>query len=885
MFPSVNELLVWNQILPLLGVPAEGSALPTTVPCPLCTTGRCCVYQDPVRSSQWYHCDDCGLAGDAVELLCQAWHLGVCAALRKANSLGIDFPPTALLEATAASYTTNRIEPRQRALAFWQRAQQHFSGGESSTIRGFQHQLGLRSTVTEHLLIGSASIQAVRSLLHPSAEGDKKRKTHYFKGKHWGDVLVFPFWDLPGRLCGFLFIGRSLTAPHDFIYRMAPEFSQMGRRPAPMEAGLAMLPAALLSSADFGHDTLFVMDDPLLALRLQFRWLRANLVPAPIVVIYADNQFQTMRVWDWCPRTEVLFWSPQLNGRLLAAARRANAQISTLHMSPQSLESNLHHWSAAGWLRAIRRARQPWHNVLQKVLRQLPDARAEELLLSMGLPDAEQHAFATTCDTDLRQRLERILVDRPQARQIVYGRHRVIERDNSWYLDNGRQICNFVVRIERILQTDAGRTYYRGVVCCEGKTAPFLERADFVDKRGLWSWCRGHIVRHGLGIPIFNIGWCRHALELALRFCPPQLVSGVDRIGWDEMRQQFSFPTFAITRTGTVVHDHPGLFSDPSVPGKLLKPPEALGTREVEALSARNDETRILFAATAAVAANIVAPAVNAKPMGTILDGVGAQGIGRMAAAYLGCPEIQQPTPDELGNVPYSWPRIVSLVDCTLQPFLPWLHAAPGQTILLLAPEAAKVLGIRRQWNTIRCDRRLGSMQLVNDAAIKILPAYLHDLCKRHLQLASPPDSVHSFLDDMADWLSREYGIDPWVVKAAGTVLESPKLTAATCVIELVHRLCQLGYLDTVRADHGGATPGCMVLQKAQEVVWIPQRHIVEQIELIAGIPPDVLLITKVLAEANALVKECIVAQQRGWLLKLPWFEDQIELLKTRIIE
>ena len=55
----------------------------------------------------------------------------------------------------------------------------------------------------------------------------------------WNDLLVVPFFDLPGRLAGFLYAGRQLRHPEDFIYRQLWYRKQASAEP---QSTLTMLP-------------------------------------------------------------------------------------------------------------------------------------------------------------------------------------------------------------------------------------------------------------------------------------------------------------------------------------------------------------------------------------------------------------------------------------------------------------------------------------------------------------------------------------------------------------------------------------------------------------------------------------------------------------------
>lgn len=100
-------------------------------------------------------------------------------------------------------------------------------------------------------------------------------------GKGWGDVLAIPCYDLPGRICGFEFIGRQ-AGPEDRLY-YSGGLDRLGRaqlQPTPLaEAGLAGGAQLLERDARAGQSVLAVADATLL-LRLQVRHFAVSL-PMP----------------------------------------------------------------------------------------------------------------------------------------------------------------------------------------------------------------------------------------------------------------------------------------------------------------------------------------------------------------------------------------------------------------------------------------------------------------------------------------------------------------------------------------------------------------------------------------------------------------------------
>jgi len=864
----------------------KGNVLPATLQCPLCSKRALDVYQDSACGGQWFYCRGCHATGDMIELICSVWKVNTTTALHKVKEAGLDLPVTLLTDEAIADYHRRTTEPRRRVRAYWKACQEHFLDAGSGSVRSLQHLLGVHvSELTwlrpDSLFVGSASAKDTVACLRTA----EKQLSRVFPGKGWHDVLVIPFYDLPGRICAFQFIGRKGEYPEDFIFRPAPEFAYPSPKQGKSEAGVAL--AGTIGKADpvFGS-TVFALDNPHLATLLQLRSLRTNMRTLPIVAIYSDDNYHTERVWEWLPAEDVIAWSPRIHDRLFAHAREANASISTYKLPEMSIDDNLNHKPVTEWLTSIKKKSKLWEVATRQQLLRLPPNRIEELFTEMGFNDADRRKFIESCSEELQEKIRKIYEARPTVRRVHYGKHIVCESEGCWWVDDAKQskIANAIVRIEKTLRASNGRSYYQGVVLFDGKKVEFLERTDRLD-RNLWVWCREYLRDTGVGIPNFTKSWEKDAFQLSTLFCTPKIVKGVDTVGWDEERRQFNFPQFAISGSGELLSDYVCLFRGPVTPGENLPPPTNFTKDEVEILGDDNDESRIFWALAAGVAFNIVAPAINMLPCGVLLDGDGAQAIGKMAASYLGCPEMPKMTPRLMEQQQHNWPTVIEMSDYMLQQHQAWLMSPTrNNAVLMISSPACRVLGIRQHWNIIRCRRKLGSMQLLNRLASRVLPAYIEDLCSRRLYYEHLAENgIETILRDMANWFLRARQGNSHTILSALDLMELPGTYPAwRHFVELLYELVTRGRLGTLWEGFDSRDTKSILFDRENQRAWLPQRQIVDGIEAVAGISPDTLLITKTLEDSDVLLEERKHAGHLGWVLRSDWLEKQFETVKAK---
>ncbi len=858
-----------------------------------------------------------------IELAAAVWKMNPLNTLRKAKSKGIDLPGAVVADGAVDAYVKRHLEPRERARRFWQDAKDYFVSSEQPSLRWLQHFLG----VYEHLtptwqyhgaeFIGAAEVSVVRGLFDVEARpgySGKRRGTRFLKGPGWEDVIVIPFWDLPGRLCGFVFVGRKARVKADVFYHHAPEFvHQIRGKPVraghirTVEAGVTMSMSVLQQEKvhDLFGSTVFVMDDPVLALRFQIRYMRNTEIPLALIGTYEEQPYRTQHVWDWLPSEDIVFWSPRQTTAMLRQAKEADAKISTASVGMSEADYNLRTRSPEEWFRRVRNKTVSWREALQRRLQKATPDQAEELLLELGITGGELREFISTCRSKLAKRLQGIHDGRTSVRKISYGRHVICEDEGGWSVEGAiinacgdrnphHRICDVVVRIEHILRTSNNRSYYRGIVRFGGKTIPFTEKVETLDK-GTWAWLKSLLTANGLGAPTGLGPWIRKIMDIAIRFCPPDVIWEADVVGWDVERKQFNFPKFAIRLPGEVVDDHVCLLTDPHVPGRDLIKPESLGQQALQALSEHNVETQIFWAVAACVANNVMAPALNFVPRGILLDGLGAQAIGAAIAVRLGCSEFDvrdvvaaKRTMQSCGN--HHWPALLRFgKTLNLGALDAWLSTGVTRQVIFEMPTAtASVLGIRQQWNIVICHRKLGSMQLVTDAAPRVLPAYVQDVCERRLWVPQKhPDETDNTLDDMSSWFHRQGG-DPTAVLQARRVLRIPgRPLGEVYFMELIRYLYKEGHLENIQwgFDNTRGQVPKIVDHRKQNQIWIPQRSMTDLVEAVASIPLDLLLVTRALKQCGCLQGEVEQRGKMSWVVDATWFDKQWDDLEVQHTE
>ena len=497
---SLNNLVSWTQALPLLDIPVHSTRLPAVVRCPVCSAVRLHIYRD--RGGEWAYCHKCSAHGDMIELAAHAWKLDLPLAVHKMLDLiGFPSPPPDVL----ARYC-RAVERRRRADRFWKEAQTRADTHPSPELRALQRRFGGNDTGTAWAAYGGAIVGATHLEVVEAYSRHIGRSRHAYRAdgtrQDSGAPLLSPaipverhacrsLWELPGKLNGFLFIGRDGKPENgDFQYYWLRVNAENKGRARDAPGGHAP-PHPILGT------TLFAITDAFRAVHWQLSWMRSGDRPLPIVLPYEslEHGIHTERVWSWLPVEDVVFWAPTLTVDTIAQAVRApQGLVSTLEVTPRELERYMRDRPILQWLQAIKAAALPWQTVFRDMLRNAAASRVEELILRAGLRGQALRDLIDGSDQALQERLSRLSLRQSFVRSAKVGCHTIYEKDDSWYDAKGALICNCIIHFEQLIKVQhSDRAFARGIIRFAGKTYPFLFAGRSLD-RGILDWAHDFLL-------------------------------------------------------------------------------------------------------------------------------------------------------------------------------------------------------------------------------------------------------------------------------------------------------------------------------------------------------------------------------------------------------
>lgn len=909
---DVNGLLAyrhWFEMDP------RSTLLPTTVVCPLCGDDQLDVFQDPVLGGEWLNCRACGFAGDFIELVAKSQGIEVADAVWRLGACGLIRPKPTLEE--TESYLRDHVHYRARLNSLWQTASASLSQGASRTARQLMSQLGVARAAqsiytVKHIqrFLGAVDHRKVEEAFSPDSYAMQFRNNHrgkstrrrgsgpgerrIFEFTGWDDVLLIPFWDLPGRISGFLIIGRDgIERNGDWIFKRA---NYAGNRRKVQEAGWGMLDGIdeiRFPQTEFEPDV-FVMCDARVALFLQGIWAVDRNAPLPILIACDEPHAKSWNLPPQHQNRNVIFWAN--DHRLLPQAIATDSRISRFSISEKEIERRLGHHGPLDWLRLMRQRSLPWRVDLRNELSTRPWQEIEKLLGSLGLQAWELREFIRGCDPALGDKLERCNPDRIGRNIVQCGRKRIRETEAGWdVLGCGEQICNMPLRVEAVLTRKSRTSFYRGFVKRGSDHIRFLVDCSEADRRGLFPCVADYLLDKHQILFSYSRRWAKYSLNVAILLQSPEVFVDADRVGYHRQSRSFLLPQFQVRVGGVVDTQYVTVGVNADTPAAKLLPPEfPAGFRVVPSeLRTSTPESSIIWCLTAVILHNLYAAVFSREPLAIVLDGPDTITPARTAALALGCVERQLGRSNILDQLAaasrqHDWPVLAKFPDRGQIPVTTeWVdNQATRNAILPLPRYAALSLASYSGFARIHIPGPLRPFGSMVEAAAKIVPAFLQHACRQRLDhdLWNDGHSLYAWIRHLAAWLT-EQSLDNRAVLGARRFLFVDSLAPWRVLVELTLHMYYQGDLQ-VCTDYRIATDLPLFVYHREsavgrESVEIPIRGINQRLA-VSGLPVlDLEALRRSLVEEGAWLAQDDAGPEQNWLIDLEWWDEKIRNIRA----
>jgi hypothetical protein len=879
--------------------------MPARCKCPLCDKQRLTIFDDYTLGGQWHYCWDCHTCGDNIELAAKCWDVDIPSAIAKLEAIGCEFGGMAN-ELGIHNYR-NVLKRREEINSFWTKATdgQLFKNADATHLL---NKLYLRKDIpldwraeTIGRIIGVATREAVESLFYDEVTETRHRTVtgkRVLVGSRWKDVLVLPFYDMPGRIGNFQFIGRNCNPESDFIFKSV---TWSPAKEIQTDAGLFYHPALL---GRRNTAVLIAMRDLGDTLKLLVKGMALHRKPMPIVHWYDSLQNKTQSSWDTFKGQRISFWMSDIDATTIRQAIAIDAEICTpaiIGKDPKQIREAFYRLQPDEVMLTMKQRSRHWAPALARIFKDLNDNQLEGLLLQLNLTPHRKGILLKACHNSIAERVISLTHREAVGRTVSIDSRNIEERSNCWYLINRKSgqeelIIDAALRIDKVIHhKSANRSFYRGRILYGKKSVAYCVEREVVEKDP-FKWMQGYMIENHLGLITANPSWSKRALAIATQLHSPEFVKGPETVGWDTDDSAFVLPNVKINFGGGTEPNDNMIIQD-NTPARLLESCPDLPINAIDRLLAPEHGNALFWACWCSAVANIVAPAIRKPTRGVAVSGLLAsqamvsvlQGLGAELTERIGVRGLEADTFYEAEHS-HRWP-VGFFFEGTRRPsFVKSILELDGDRSSMVRVNTFQAMAqiINGGWHAIVCDSVVEWEPHSQAYSRSMLTNYLQFITSKRFFKNDYPEAIEWVFRTTLRWV-RELGLDPAIVKKAyKLVVFNNEEGHGGLFAEILCRLLGEGVLQLVPETN--PEPNALVRLPKENGVFVPKHALTTALSKKYAPSLNSALTTRRLMHANALIGETELNDVPGWLIKAKWLDKMLsqfraaEVTKLRVV-
>lgn len=837
----------------------ENPSFPAVVSCPLCQQNTLHLFDDTITDGIWLHCNACAAHGDIITFGAAIWNTSLPSTLKKFAELGLINGGEK--DHLAGDY--ERAVSRQKAIAdFWCDAEAQIWNHGDDIIACRLRELGVYHEINASGLVGVAHKDQVVKLC--AALGRAKPT----KMRENGASLVFPFYDMPGRITGVLLVqyAEDFTSKSTFI----PTTGYVRLR---ADAGYFLLHTALCKAPAALRGAQFIVDDPFWALSAQCAQLKRGLSPLPIMASYngpeANSYGASWRAFPVIPR---FFHGNVITPELISRACLAKGYVCVTHLTKKTSSPT----PVMAQLADIHKHAETWQTSLQKTLNDMSEVAAHSFASRLLVPHEKLNLFfkkdGSKFSPGFITRVLNTVVVAPAAPTRAHRRWIIVEKENSWWNHIGHQVCSARIVIDKIVQSDTGDRNYAGKIYIDDTVIDFADSAQTIENVGLLAYAAAVAAPHGKLI-VFDRAWNRRSHLLAIQLHQPELVVVSSKLGWDEHSSVFRFADYAIDNFGCATDTTIGVIKKTPT---LFPRPTAVAPPAIRQFLTPSYENAFVWNVFAAIVTNLLAPILRKDNIATGIVGVGFDAAAKLGET-LGCRHMRLSmvqkhhvsTQLNASTQTIDWPLFASSAfnDATFNSAVTKCHNRP---LVCRLTDVCAAVAPGYNWQIIN-----GTAPPVStDFSVfqHVLPAYIQRVLRNRMRATANDKPLGlAVLQDVHEWLTQTYDTS-FQLSCAVNQLVTPELAHTALMVEL-NNARQAEKIDVLPRPRRKDQPQNYLLRRKTHW-WLNQRAIDRYFYNEKTTAPNWLIIVDLLTAAGVFAGEEVVQGAPGILVNTAWCDQ-----------
>lgn len=662
-------------------------------------------------------------------------------------------------------YLSKWLGARKKHNAFWEACKNNSMLFESATIRETLRALSIHmppdlNTWKSEMgrLVGfSTKTDAENAIVVPRAFEDSEPKKVLGTGRYrtfvgkWTDLIVIPFYDLPGRIREFTFAtygSEGLKFAHKYLAhrKLSTRTSSMAFFDQVFKAG--------------SHKEMVVVEDLQAALKLHSKNFKHTKTILPLVSVTSLDSINQLRDLSDCSFT---VWNPKISSDTFSALKASNVSFFVSEDVSLSQEYLLNKATPMSWMSRINNEKKKCLDVLEAWV---PTVSRIEAETTVGLTDFQPSELADIGSNKYPNigRILKKVTDEAVKTAVVHGQE-FFENDHGWFLkEDNSPVSLTKIKIE-MMAVNGKNTKFFGNLVHEGKKIPFSD-CDGNFQSNTVKFVENVLYINGFVASGINPKFKNYLKELAMAFHKPRIVSDYGKFGWDKVGELFRFSNFTISKTGEV-YKYDYKFKAPNTLQSRTLEYDEIGDDELANLLANNVTNKSLWAMTACVTSAILSPAISGKPIRVVLYGK-TSSAADVVLSWLGVMPCNKSLFSKCGK---EWPLLMPTRKRKkfVEDFGTWVVAKPKPACFIEVDEVeASMIRLMKKWPVLNVEFG-NDLSWQGDSAKKLVPMFMAWLLENHnLNFMRQSDIIIEIMDRMSEWVEQK-SFDAEVIKAAKT--------------------------------------------------------------------------------------------------------------------
>jgi hypothetical protein len=847
-----------TNALAFIGLSVENSSFPTVLGCPFCGETTLYAFDNTVREDIWLNCNTCSAHGNIITFAAQIWKVDITAAIDRLVDSG-------LVAGRANSEDVSdilRLNDRQRAAhEFWTEAAESLWVNANDIILQKYREYGISREIPCLGLIGT--VPGTRGVEFCASIG--RSFPRHMRPRH--PIIVFPYYDLPNHHTGFLFMQHGTETETKTAY--VPNMATRLRR---VDSGYFLLQNALLPTGSPLNEALFISDDPCWALKTHITQLRHDTARLPVCASYIGHEaISHATTLHNFPQTKKMFAGSSVTPELIsqAANSRGYVCVTDVVSEPQPTMPV----QTMRQLSRIYKSASTWQTTLENHVNSLNQTEAVAFASKLHVPREKLQQFLKD-KTALPELAVIKIIEQVQPHHGIAPNKNVnfevIERDGGWFTASGLCVTNCVPVITRVIYTEKGDKYYEGYVKKTDQIVEFFSPASRIERVGLLTYAGQLFAARG-ELVITAPRWDTRATEIALRLHPPPVVTVSNTPGWDDKTREFHFAAYSLTNDGAIT---PAVCSQLQTNRQFDFPePSIAAPLSIHNLLTPSHENAFVWAVTAAVLTDMIAPILNIPPTSVAIR-------SDAYTSAINCGKALNCTISEIGAI-YQASRtsIGTAIKSAAGPSLIYsphetdtyisssIIRYPNRPVLLKVTAAGLPAALTYGWTGIAplaCPSFTADLTPLRF----IVPAYIQRVLRQRMGFgAIGAKLLPAVLRDAHKWLDETYGTT-FNLSAAEQIIMQPDTAHEALMLELNKAICT-GKIDILPRPRFKTQSQNYVVRGKDH--WWLSRKAIDTYLIKTGIVPNWIALLHCFTKQGVFCGEEIVHKSPGFLIKREW--------------